>query len=121
MGNFLPLNALVGDGTVLKGNHPPINYDSLVNPQFPHSKACHEVIFAGLDGVVIRDSYLKIDGAAGPSGIEAAGWRRMCTSFQSVSNDLCGSLASVARRIASTCSYVHPLSLPHLGIPSCYP
>ena len=39
------------------------------------------------DGVVIRNSCLKTDGAAGPSGIDAAGWRRMCTSFQSTSAD----------------------------------
>ena len=45
----------------------------------------------------------------GPSGIDAAGWRRMCTSFQSASADLCDSLASVARRMAST--YVNPHGL----------
>jgi len=52
----------------------PINYDSLANPLFPQSETCHEVIFEGLDGVVICDCCLKTDGAAGPSGIDAAGW-----------------------------------------------
>ena len=87
----------------------PINYDALIDPKLPSSETCHEVIFEGLDGVVIRNSCLKTDGAAGPSGIDAAGWRRMCTSFQSASADLCDSLASVAIRMAST--YVNPHGL----------
>ena len=119
-GNFLPLNATVGNGTVLdklKRKHPapyPINYDSLVNPQFPHSETCHEVIFEELDGVVICNSCLRTDEAAGLSGIDATGFRHMCTSFQSVSNGLCDSLAlaSVARWIAS--SYVDSLGLSSL-------
>ena len=68
------------------------------------------MIFEGLDGVVIRNSCLKTDGAAGPSGIDAAVFLHpMCTSFQSASADLCDSLASVARRMAST--YVNPHGL----------
>ena len=35
------------------------------------------MIFEGLDGVVIRDSCLKTDEAAGLCGIDAAGWRRI--------------------------------------------
>ena len=64
------------------------------------------MIFKGLDGAVIRESCLKTEGAASPSGIDSAGWRRMCTSFQSASTDLCRSLASVVQRIAT--SYVDP-------------
>ena len=115
-GNFLPLDVAVGDSTVLDGlkkKHPAsssINYDSLINPRFPPSETCHQVIFEGLDGTVIRDSCLKTDGAAGPSGIDAAGWRHLCTSFQSASADLCSSLASVARQIAV--SYVDPEHFP---------
>ena len=58
---------------------------------------------------MIRNSCLKTDGAAGPSCIDAAGWRCMCTSFQSASADLCDSLASVTRQMAST--YVNPHGL----------
>ena len=46
--------------------------------------------------------------AAGPSGVDATGWRRFCTSFKA-SRDLCHSLASVARRLCT--SYVHPTGL----------
>ena len=49
---------------------------------------------------------LKVNGAAGPSGLDAHGWRRLCTCFKGASRDLCASLASVARRICS--SYVNP-------------
>ena len=111
-GDFLPLSAAVGNNTVLdefKKKHPtlsPINYDSLINPKFPPSETCHQVIFEGLNGAVIHNSCLKTEGAAGPSGIDAAGWRHMCTSFQCASTDLCSSLASVAQRIAT--SHVDP-------------
>jgi len=67
------------------------------------------VIFEGLDGAVIHNSCLKTEGATGPSGIGATGWRRMCTSFQSASTDLCSSLTYVAQQIAA--SYVDPESL----------
>lgn len=42
---------------------------------------------------------MNISGSAGPSGIDAHGWRRLCTSSKGVSNELCHSLALVARRI----------------------
>ena len=44
-----------------------------------------------------------MDGAAGPSGLDAAAWKRMCTS------DMCDSLASTARRICSC--FVDPRGL----------
>ena len=50
-----------------------------------------------------------MEGAAGPSGLDAAAWKRMCFSFLSTSSDLCEAVASVARRICS--SYVDPSGL----------
>ena len=38
--------------------------------------------------------------------MDAYGWRRLCTSFQRASDDLCNGLASVARRLCTT--YVDP-------------
>ena len=38
-------------------------------------------------------------GAVGPSRIGAHCWRRLCTSFKSASDDLCHSLALLARRL----------------------
>ena len=57
----------------------------------------------------MRKTALKVDGAAGPSGLDAAGWKHFCTSFQSASTDLCDAMASTARRIC--CSFVDPKSL----------
>ena len=50
-----------------------------------------------------------MDGAAGPSGLDAAAWKRLCTSFKTASADLCDSLASTAKRICSC--YVDPKGL----------
>ena len=114
-GNFLPLDASLGDSTVLqelKKKHPPsspVHYDSLIDPRLPDSDVCLDVIFESLDGVAIRQSCLKVDGAAGPSGADAACWRRLCTSFNTASSSLCDALASVARKIATT--YVDPSGL----------
>ena len=47
-----------------------------------------------------------MDGAAGPSGLDAAAWKRMCTSFKTASADVCESLANTARRLCS--EYVDP-------------
>ena len=40
--------------------------------------------------------------AAGPCGIDAHGWRRLCTSFKSASHDLCHTLATLAKRLCTT-------------------
>jgi hypothetical protein len=50
---------------------------------------------------MIRSAALHTSGAAGPSGLDALGWRRLCTSYKSASLELCHSLASVARRLCT--------------------
>ncbi|CAB3988779.1 Hypothetical predicted protein, partial [Paramuricea clavata] len=45
---------------------------------------------------------LHTHGAAGPSGVDAYAWRRLCLSFKSASNSLCIALADIGRRIATT-------------------
>jgi hypothetical protein len=64
------------------------------------------IIFESLDANAIKQAALRTNGAAGPSGLDAYAWRRLCTSFKSASHDLCVALASVGHRIATTC--VHP-------------
>ena len=61
----------------------------------------HPVVFEAIDATSIKRAALHTDGAAGPSGIDARGWRRLCTSFQSASDDLCHSLALLARRLCT--------------------
>ena len=41
---------------------------------------------------------LRTDGAAGPSGMDAAAWKRLCSSF---STELCDALAATARKLCS--------------------
>lgn len=69
----------------------------------------NSITFDGLDADAIRHAALHTHGAAGPSGLDAYAWRRLCSSFKSASNSLCVALASVARRIATTT--VHPEGL----------
>ena len=72
----------------------------------PSDPTSHPVIFDELNGSAIRSAALRTRGAAGPSGVDAYGWRRLCTSFQRASDDLCNGLASVARCLCTT--YVDP-------------
>ena len=66
----------------------------------------HPVVFESIDAHAIRSAAMNVHGSAGPSGIDAHGWKRLCTSFKEASSDLCHSLAMVARRICT--SYVDP-------------
>ncbi|CAB3993759.1 Hypothetical predicted protein [Paramuricea clavata] len=90
---------------VLLEKHPPnippvqsaiLNGDCNMEP--------HPVIFDRIDGELIQNTAIKTEGAAGPSGLDAMAWRRLCTSFKSCSVGLCDALAAVARRI---CTAMH--------------
>jgi len=96
----------------LKKKHPPsspVHYDSLIDPQLPNLDVCLDVIFESLNGVALRQSCLKADGATGPSGADVACWYQLCTSFNTASASLCDALASVACKIATM--YVDPSGL----------
>ena len=54
-----------------------------------------------MDSDLIRRTAVHIEGSDGPSGVDALGWRCLCTSFQTASSDHCRSLTSVARRIST--------------------
>ena len=93
---------------ILMKKHPPKQpptLSSLIEPDSPPPEP-HPVMFEVIDGQLIRSTVLKMDGAAGPSGLDTAAWKRMCTSFKNASDDLCESLASVSRRLCS--EYVDP-------------
>ena len=61
----------------------------------------HNVLFDHSDGECIKRAALRTEGAADISGIDAAGWRRLCCSFGPASGDLCNSLPRVARRLCT--------------------
>lgn len=96
----------------LLSKHPPpghVNPSTILlddsNPiQYPHS-----IVFDNLTGSLVRKMALKCQGAAGPSGLNATSWRRLCSSFKSASSNLCHSLALVARRLCTT--FVDPGNL----------
>ena len=59
------------------------------------------MLFDSIDGDAIRRAALRTEGAAGLSGIDASGWRRLCCSFGGASSDLCDALAISARRLCT--------------------
>ena len=96
---------------ILLKKHPPkqpLKEETMVNPNTPATDP-HPIIFERIDGQLIRNTVLRMDGAAGPSGLDAAAWKQLCTSFKSASTELCDTLAAVARRL-STC-FVDPSGL----------
>ena len=105
-GGFLHLNNVVQIGSaepqtvldILRQKHPvsqPAHPDALLQaPDTPNT--VHSVLYDRIDAAAIRS-------AAGPSAIDACGWRRMCTSFQTSSDELCHSLALLARRLCTEC------------------
>ena len=93
---------------VLLKKHPPKQpprLSSLIESDLPPPEP-HPVMFEVIDGQLIHSTVLKMDGAAGPSGLDAAAWKCMCTSFKIASVDLCESLVSTTRRLCS--EYVDP-------------
>lgn len=84
---------------ILSDKHPPpqpIHPDSIISDS---PSDVHPVLFESIDASLIRSTALRTSGAAGPSGLDALCWRRLCTSFKAASNDLCQSLADVTKRL----------------------
>ena len=70
------------------------------------------MLFDRIDGEAIKRAALSTNGAAGPSGIDASGWWRLCTSFKHHSSSLCNSIALIARKLCT--KYVDPRGLTSL-------
>ena len=89
---------------VLLSKHPSkIPADpSMIVDNNSHQDSFHPVIFDKITGALIRKVATRMSGAAGPSSADARDWRRYCCSFQRYSDDLCDSLASVARKLCTT-------------------
>ena len=109
-GGVLSLNSTVNGRSVkdiLVDKHPPA--------QRPHLSAIvplsltsdfHPILFDCVTPELIRSSALKIESSSGPSGLDAANWKRICTSFGTSSFDLGAALASFGRRLCT--SFVDP-------------
>ena len=90
----LPLNNLANpnDPTstrtvrdILLAKQPPKD-STIIKPGTPSDEP-HPVLFEEINGQMIRDTILRMDGAACPSGLDAASWKRLCTSFKGASTD----------------------------------
>ena len=87
------------------GTSPP----SEILLQRDESHVNNPIIFEELDADLILKAAAKTRGAAGLSGLDAYGWRRLCTQYKSASRQLCSALAAVGRRLCT--SFVHPESV----------
>ena len=110
-GDVLPLDATVGEsGSCVRDflhekhpwpdAHPPAT-ETLLSPEPSLQEAVHPVLFDRLDGDLIRTAAMRVHGGAGPSGVDACGWRRLCTAFGQASSDLCHALAAFGRRLCT--------------------
>ncbi len=120
-GGVLPLSATLVDSDgltksvrdILEDKHPepgPAVEEALLqNEHASQSPGTYSVLFEGLSGDLIRRAALRTEGSAGPSAIDASGWRRLCTAFHAASTSLCNSVAGVTRRLCT--SYVDPSCL----------
>ena len=117
-GTPLPLDKVVSSSSgtdtvrnILHKKHPagrPVTVSTLL-PEDGAPQPTHPIVFESLTGHLIRATALRTEGAAGPSGIDALGWRRICTSFHDASRALCDAIAAVSRRLCTT--YVDPVGL----------
>ena len=112
----LSLDKIITSGTVsdtvrdiLQKKHPP---GRLVPPSsilLEASLPTHSTLFESITGQLIRTIVIRTKGAAGPSGLDAADWRRMCSSLHDASRDLCNAVAAVGRCLCTT--FVDPVGL----------
>ena len=95
---------------ILLLKHPPKQPpkpSAIVTTEAPPT-ALHLALFENIDGQLIQKVALKVEGAAGPSGLDASG-KRLCSSYKSSSSDLCSAIASIAKKLCT--NYVDPQSI----------
>ena len=52
---------------------------------------------------------MHMESVTGPSGMDVSAWKKMCSSFSRKSEDLCDSIASIAKKLCTR--YVDPLGI----------
>ena len=81
----------------LRSKHPstrPAPEGSLLNGP---SREPNQIIYESINAKCIRLVALRINGSAGPSGLDAEAWKRMLSAFHKSSERLCTALASAAK------------------------
>ena len=98
---ILPLNNETLN--VLRQKHPTASEASqdVLLPDIP--EIVHPVKFENITADTVRKAAIKTKGAAGPSGIDADGWRRLfvSNSLGASSTDLCKAFAAVIRKLCT--------------------
>ena len=107
-GEVLRLDELTSDGKtvleVLKSKHPPpqlCSASTLLHPDLG-PLVIHPVAYRAIDAHSTRTVAPHTFGAGGsPSGTDATCWRRLCTSFEKPTDDLCHAIALVTKICSS--------------------
>ena len=89
---------------ILRSKHPnatPARPEALMMSK-ADPPPVHPVVYDQITASCIRSAALRVKGAAGPSVLDAHCWRRLCTSSKAASNDICHSLALLAKRLCTT-------------------
>ena len=97
-----PIPPTIREILISKPAHPNCILDE--EPQ-----KAHPVIFESLDTNGVCSAALRVNGVAGPSGLDAHEWRHLHTCHKGASRELCACLATIARRICSF--YIDPSSI----------
>ena len=103
----------IGETVTLADGRTALVQDLLAEKHPPSQLACEDILMGGdpvqvnpirfeaLTPALIERVALQCKGSAGPSGLDADAWRRLCVSFKGASTKLCQSLANLARLLAT--------------------
>ena len=98
---------------VLKSKHPdpePCHESALIEGN--SDPTVQEVIFAGIDGEMVRKAAEKTFGSGGPTKIDADVWKHILCSkvYQNSSNILAAEIANFAKRLATEDIEIHMIN-----------
>ena len=82
---------------MLVEKHPearPVREDALYPSDKTDTPTVHPVYYDQITADKVRSAALRMKGAAGPSGVDAAVWRHILVSFHRESGDLCEATAA---------------------------
>ena len=88
---------------ILMDKHPratPSSPETLIEGTPP---TVHPVRYEAITADLVKSISLRSRGAAGPSGVDAGSWKKMCSSFKDASVHLCRATARLARHLAESC------------------
>ena len=86
---------------ILRSKHPSPTQppaSALLDGEGP---AIHHIMFERLTPEMIKKVARNMHGSAGPSGVDADGWKKMLTCYTTASNRLCSALARAARHLCT--------------------